>query len=219
MTEKRQTATLSDTDAPTRRLILDAAKANLRRYGADKTTVVDIARALGMSHSNVYRFFRSKAELLDAVVDEWLADEAALLARFAAPPGLAGERMERLAVGLLARKRAKLADDAELSELYHRILAARPAVTARMEGATLATFERIIADGIANGEFAPLDVPAAARVARRAILSFLDPAFVRQTAGDPAGAEQALREVVRTVAAGFANRERPPRLGEVQTVG
>jgi AcrR family transcriptional regulator len=44
----------------------------LRRHGLAKTTVVDVARALGMSHANVYRHFTSKAALRAAVAERWL---------------------------------------------------------------------------------------------------------------------------------------------------
>ena len=53
--------------------ILEAAEDVLRRYGPAKTTVVDVARALGVSHGAVYRHFPSKAALRDAVTERWLA--------------------------------------------------------------------------------------------------------------------------------------------------
>jgi AcrR family transcriptional regulator len=198
-------------DSPTRRRILEAAKANLRRFGADKVTVVDIARDLGMSHSNVYRYFRTKAEILDAVVEEWLAEEEALLGRLSAGPGLAGERLERLILALLARKRINRTEDAELFGLYHRILAERPAALARYDAAQFAAVERIIADGVQTGEFAIREIPAAVRVVRHAIHTFFDPAFARKSG---ASAEEGARDVVRALAAGFANREHPPDLGD-----
>ena len=40
----------------------------LRRFGPEKATVVDVARALGVTHGSVYRYFPSKAALRDAVV-------------------------------------------------------------------------------------------------------------------------------------------------------
>src|SRR5262245_44422694 len=110
--DQRATDSATVEDDPTRRRILAAARANLRRFGAGKATVVDIARDLGMSHSNVYRFFRTKAEILDAVVEEWLAAEEALLADLSSAPGPAGERLERLILTLLARKHQRRAEDA-----------------------------------------------------------------------------------------------------------
>ena len=51
--------------------ILVAAEDVLRRYGPEKANVVDVARALGVSHGSVYRHFPSKAALRGAVTDRW----------------------------------------------------------------------------------------------------------------------------------------------------
>src|SRR5260370_496301 len=58
----RQVKHMSD-EALTPDRILDAAEDVLRRYGPAKATVVDVARALGVSHRSVYRHFPSKAEI------------------------------------------------------------------------------------------------------------------------------------------------------------
>ena len=47
--------------------ILEVTEDVLRRYGLAKATVVDVARALDVSHGSVYRHFPSKASLRDAV--------------------------------------------------------------------------------------------------------------------------------------------------------
>ncbi len=65
--------------------ILDAAEEVLTRYGPAKTTVVDVARALGVSHGSVYRHFASKAALRDAVTERWLARVSGPLARRSSP--------------------------------------------------------------------------------------------------------------------------------------
>ncbi|MBW7457433.1 TetR/AcrR family transcriptional regulator, partial [Paenibacillus sepulcri] len=41
----------------TKETILDAAEQVLRRFGPDKTSVVDVARALQVSHGTIYRHF------------------------------------------------------------------------------------------------------------------------------------------------------------------
>jgi AcrR family transcriptional regulator len=201
---------LNDED-PTRRRILAAAQANLRRFGVDKVTVVDIARDLGMSHSNIYRFFRTKAEILDAVVDEWLSEEDALLTKLSGGDGPAGERLERLVQTLLARKRMKREEDAELNALYYRILAERPAALARYDAAVFAAYERVIADGVRSGEFSIHSIAAAVRIVRNAIAVFFDPAYVRRTGEQP---EERARDVIRVLIAGFTNREHPPQISE-----
>ena len=64
----------------TRERILEAAEDALRRYGPAKANVVDVARALAVSHGSVYRHFPSKASLRDAVTERWLGG---LLTNFA----------------------------------------------------------------------------------------------------------------------------------------
>ena len=56
--------------------ILDAAETVLRRFGPKKASVVDVARALGVSHGSIYRHFPSKKALRDAVAGRWLAGRA-----------------------------------------------------------------------------------------------------------------------------------------------
>ena len=57
----------------TKEAILDAAEQTLRRYGPDKTSVVDVAKALQVSHGSLYRHFPSKAALREAVTERWAA--------------------------------------------------------------------------------------------------------------------------------------------------
>src|SRR5687768_4976289 len=104
----------ADDGVLTRDKILEAAEDVLRRFGPAKATVVDVAQALGVSHGSVYRHFPSKAALREAVVDRWLARVSAPLAAIAAEPGPAPDRLRRWLDQLIATKRAKVRDDAEL---------------------------------------------------------------------------------------------------------
>src|SRR5215469_11965954 len=74
--------------------ILDAARDQVRRFGEAKTNVVDIARALGTSHTTIYRRFRSKEELFDAIVGEAMKDEEELARTFVDSEGPAYQRLE-----------------------------------------------------------------------------------------------------------------------------
>ena len=47
--------------------ILDSAEKLFRHYGYAKTNVADIAKDLGMSPANIYRFFASKVEIHQAI--------------------------------------------------------------------------------------------------------------------------------------------------------
>ena len=52
--------------------ILDCAERLFRHYGYAKTTVADVAKELGMSTANIYRFFASKIEIHQAVCGRML---------------------------------------------------------------------------------------------------------------------------------------------------
>ena len=70
--------------------ILEATEEVLRRYGLAKATVVDVARALDVSHGSVYRHFPSKASLRQAVAKRWLDRANAPLQKIAETTGPAG---------------------------------------------------------------------------------------------------------------------------------
>ena len=64
--------------------ILAAAGQHFRLYGYDKTTVSDIARAVGFSPAYIYKFFESKQALGEAICRECLSGIDAALVRVAA---------------------------------------------------------------------------------------------------------------------------------------
>ncbi len=156
--------------------ILEAAEEVLRRFGPDKATVVDVARALGVSHGSVYRHFPSKAALRDAVAERWLHRMMPPLAAIAAEDGPAPERLRRWLDMLIAGKRRKVLDDPELFAAYHQLaVEVREVVQAHV--ATLAAhLGRIIADGRARGEFSVADPVAAGWAVLAATTRFHDPA-------------------------------------------
>lgn len=165
--------------------ILEAAEDVIRRFGPTKATVVDVARALGVSHGSVYRHFASKAALRDAVTERWLARIAAPLAAVADESGPAPERLRRWLDQLIAAKRRRALDDPELFATYMTLVAeARGVVMAHVAHLT-GQLAQIIADGAARGEFAVADVNTAARAVFDATSRFHNPAHAAEWA-DPA---------------------------------
>ena len=75
--------------------ILEVTEDVLRRFGLAKATVVDVARALDVSHGSVYRHFPSKASLREAVAKRWLDRVNAPLQKIAESGGPAPARLER----------------------------------------------------------------------------------------------------------------------------
>jgi AcrR family transcriptional regulator len=155
--------------------ILDAAEDVLRRFGPAKATVVDVARALGVSHGSVYRHFPSKAALRDAVAERWLARVSEPLEAVVTGRGAAPQRLRRWFDVLMAYKRKLVHDDPELFATYHALATeARDVVRAHVD-TLIGQLTRIIADGLARGELAVADAAVAGRAVFHATTRFHNP--------------------------------------------
>jgi AcrR family transcriptional regulator len=172
----------------TRERILEAAEDVLRRYGPAKANVVDVARALGVSHGSVYRHFESKAALRDAVTARWLESISQPLEAVASDEGAAAERLQRWLDRLVASKRAKALEEPELFATYVELAAdARDVVGAHVD-TLVGQLARIIADGVAQGVFAVDDPQAAARATFDATGRFHNPAHAAEWSDPRIGA-------------------------------
>lgn len=183
--------------------VLEAAKAQVRRFGEAKTNMVDIGRALGVSHAALYRLYRSKSAIMDAIVDEAMRDEETLAATHIEADGPAAERLLAMLLDLHRRKRERFVGDREIHDLYRRILVERPdMITAYAERMT-ALIARLIVQAVERGEWKVDDIDIGAGVVRDAVTAYIHPAFVAQfvTAGAPA--EDMLRDAVATLARAF----------------
>ena len=169
--------------ADTRARILDAAERVLRRHGAEKLPVVDVARALGMSHANIYRHFASRTALHDALVERWLAQITEPLAAIAARNAPAAERLQAWVLALIAIKRRKVLADPELFEAYHAAAEAARGALDAYRAQSRRDLGRIVRDGVATGEFVVHDIDAALDAIRDAIGRFVDAHLIRQAAG------------------------------------
>ncbi|WP_018545242.1 TetR family transcriptional regulator [Streptomyces sp. LaPpAH-108] len=171
---------MAATETLTAERILEATEEVLRRHGPAKATVVDVARALGVSHGSVYRHFRTKAALREAVTKRWLDRTSLKLADIAGGPGPAEERLRDWLAALFEAKRHKAGDDPELFATY--------SVLADESGATVgehitdltAQLATIIEAGVDTGTFRPADPSAEARAVFQATARFHDPCHARE---------------------------------------
>ncbi|MEV1069512.1 TetR family transcriptional regulator [Streptomyces sp. NPDC050263] len=171
--------------------ILEATEEVLRRHGPAKATVVDVARALGVSHGSVYRHFRTKAALREAVTKRWLDRTSETLSAITAdqtrtPP----DRLRDWLAALLDAKRRKAGLDPELFATY-RVLAGEngPAVGEHIDDLT-GQLTSIIEAGVESGAFAAAPDPAtAARTVFQATARFHDPAYADEWSRPEADAD------------------------------
>ena len=131
--------------------ILDTAEALLRRHGLDKLNVIDVARAMNMSHGNVYRHFPSKAALRAAVIQRWLervSDQMEAVARGHAP---ADQRLVEWLKTLAAIKQRKVIEDAELLAAAVKVVGDMPEVQDRHAGSLTGQLAGVLEAGLADG--------------------------------------------------------------------
>ena len=168
----------------TREGILDTAEQVLRRYGPAKTTVVDVARALDVSHGSVYRHFSSKAALRDAVTQRWLDRVSAPLEEIVAGSGSAEGRLRDWVRTLAATKQGIAREDPELFATFRRVTDEAGEVVEAHVDHLAAQVGRIVADGVASGELAAVDPEVAGRAVLQATALFHHPAHADEW-GDP----------------------------------
>jgi AcrR family transcriptional regulator len=125
---------------------------------------VDVARALGVSHGSVYRHFRTKAALREAVTQRWLERTVTSLGGVAAGPGEPERRLRRWLTELFAAKRRLVGDDPELFATYMVLVGESSTVVDRHRAALVGQLAAIIREGAQQGAFAVFaDTEATAR--------------------------------------------------------
>jgi AcrR family transcriptional regulator len=156
--------------------ILEVTEDVLRRYGLAKATVVDVARALDVSHGSVYRHFPSKASLREAVAKRWLERVSTPLAEIAEGSEPAPAKLDRWLRALFTAKQKRYFEDPEMFATY-LTLAREACKTVKGHKACLTDqLELILSDGVKQGAFEIADTGATARAIFDAATRFHHPA-------------------------------------------
>jgi len=159
-----QTARDGDSDRVEhkKRRILKAAAEVFRRQGLHATGMRDIAAEIGMHAGNLYYYFRSKEELLAFCQQDALDGLLELASRTADSDESADEKLRRLIVGHVEQLNeetpgslAHLEVEALGDEWRKRIQAQRDRYEAMVR--------RTLSDGVATGDFRPIDCTLSAR--------------------------------------------------------
>ncbi|MET9953972.1 TetR family transcriptional regulator [Streptomyces sp. NPDC006339] len=172
---------MAATETLTADRILEATEEVLRRYGPAKATVVDVARVLGVSHGSVYRHFRTKAALREAVTERWLSRSEVALAELIARSGQpAGEKLRSWFTSLFEAKRHKAGDDPELFATYGVLIDEASGVVEEHIEALIGQIREIVEAGVRSGEFTAPDPAATARALFDATGRFHDPMYAAE---------------------------------------
>ena len=175
---------MNETVVLTPERILEVTEDVLRRFGLAKATVVDVARALDVSHGSVYRHFPSKASLREAVAKRWLERVSTPLAKIAEGSGPAPARLDKWLRALFAAKQKRVFDDPEMFANY-LTLAQEACKTVKAHKECLTDqLALILSDGVKQGAFKVTDAKVTARAIFDASSRFHHPAHSEEW-GDP----------------------------------
>jgi len=167
---------MNETVVLTPERILEVTEDVLRRFGLAKATVVDVARALDVSHGSVYRHFPSKASLREAVAKRWLERVSTPLASIAEGSGPAPARLDQWLRALFAAKQKRVLEDPEMFATY-LTLAQEACKTVRAHKESLIDqVALILSDGAKQGTFQVTDAKATAQAIFDATSRFHHPA-------------------------------------------
>lgn len=191
-----------ETGLDTRARIMAEAERLFRHYGYSKTTVADIARELGMSSGNIYRFFASKAAINEAMAERMLAHRVAESAKIAKGRGSAYDRLR----GVLLHNHAMTIELLTEEKRVHEMVAVAMSEQWDVVKAHIAMITSIMADlvteGVANGEFRQQDPKLSAKCLHQAFIAFVHPNVVAECVNDNdrTSAEQMVDFILASVA-------------------
>lgn len=195
-----------DQAAPADSRLLSIAADQLKRLGPKHVTVVSIADAAGMTHANVYRYFASKAALIDAVAGQWLKGLEATIADIADSPDPADDKLERLLQAWARIHRELLLENRHLFDVYCTATETSRALVRKHRARMRALIERVLDEGIATAKFEPRDRERALAFVSDAVYRFINPLTVRLDAEVPQDIlDQRLAVMIRVVLRALAH--------------
>jgi AcrR family transcriptional regulator len=159
--------------------LLELATERVRRHGAVRLTITEIADAAGMSHANVYRYYRSKTALLEAVTTAWLAPLEASLRVIADAPDPVYDKLERLLFAIHRAYNDKLAADPKIFDLFCAATETNSDIARRHQQRIGQALHHILEEGSASGAYIVDDQGAAILFVLDAMHRFLSPIAVR----------------------------------------
>ena len=162
-------------DYQTRCRIVETAELLFKQIGFQKTTVADIAKKLGMSSANVYRFFDSKKAINESVALRLTFEVEDACRKIAAEKSSPSERMQKILQTIHTMNKERYVQD----ERMHEMVIAAMRESWHVVGQHISNIDQIVADvlrqGIASGEFAPSNVEITARCICTAMMRFSHP--------------------------------------------
>ena len=183
----------------TRLRIADVAEGLFRTMGYQKTAVADIARELGMSPANIYRYFPSKSAINETIADRLLDGLAGAGEAIAARPGSAEARLFALAEHFRASEIELFFTERRMHDMVSAAMTEHWGVIERFITRYRAMVAAVVAEGMQGGEFAAGDPALAADAFKHAMLAWHHPVMVQECLRMGIAAEQMAASMATTL--------------------
>lgn len=182
--------------------IVDAARAHFSRFGYAKTTVADLAKAIGFSKAYIYKFFDSKQAIGQAICAQCLDSVLAGGDAGIAEGRSAADKLRRFFNGLISMSAELFFEDKMLYDIAAHAAEERwPSVTAYVDGAEQ-RLRAIILLGRETGEFerkTPIDETCEAILL--VMQSYMNPLMLKHNLdGLPEAPTKAINLILRSLA-------------------
>ncbi len=162
--------------------VLDATESTIRRFGIEKTRLVDVAKSVGVNHAMLYRIFADKDALMDAVSERWLDHIDMALETITNSKKTPRVKLKQWFLTLHNLKRQKVLNDPELYSAFNYSAAkAKPFVKKHLQ-TTTQQLVSIIKAGMQLGEWQTNSPEILAQTLFTATLMFHHPQLVLENA-------------------------------------
>lgn len=165
-----------------RQQIVTAAKEHFSRYGYEKTTVSDLAKAIGFSKAYIYKFFESKQVIGEMICSNCLMEMEAEIRQAVASTDAPPEQLRRLFKAIVAATLRLFSEDRKLYEIAISASAERWQAAQAYEERMHQLLLQILDAGRQRGDFerkTPLDETG--RAVFLVMLPYLNPLLLQHS--------------------------------------
>jgi len=183
--------------AATRQRIIEIAGQLFRDVGYAKTTVADIAHALGMSPGNVYRYFPTKAAINEAICDLLVHSIEAQTRESFDKEGTATERLTRFLIAYHTIIRGSILKEKRLYDMVAVAMDEHWDVIIKHSYRMCDSICVILEQGIAAGEFRKMDCYKMAISIHEALAVYIYPSLIEHRVNENDSGSAMLDELKR----------------------
>lgn len=190
-----------------RRLILDKAKELIGRLGFKKTTMEDIARALGMGKASLYYYFNSKEDILREIIESEGEKLREMIEKEIKKAKNAKDKLKRYAITRFKFLRQLGIYYTTIKDELYKNLDFIERERRKFDAFDFNVIKSILDEGVKDGEFKPIDTEYYAYLLLVAIRALELPVVLGETFSPPGrkvGAEYAINTYLDILLYGIA---------------